>query len=77
MVVSVAGMGCRYTGPSADLAALVSLEAYSPLGTGSNLVAGCRPAGTELLDHTLAWNQQDLLHALPEFEHFYNEHRPH
>jgi transposase InsO family protein len=31
----------------------------------------------ELLDHTLIWNQAHLLHALREFEHFYNEHRPH
>src|SRR5258705_317547 len=31
----------------------------------------------ELLDRTLIWNQRHLLHALREFEHFYNEHRPH
>jgi putative transposase len=31
----------------------------------------------ELLDRTLIWNQPHLLHALREFEHFYNEHRPH
>jgi putative transposase len=31
----------------------------------------------ELLDRTLIWNQQHLLHALREFEHFYNGHRPH
>jgi transposase InsO family protein len=30
----------------------------------------------ELLDRTLIWNQRHLLHALREFEHFYNEHRP-
>jgi hypothetical protein len=30
-----------------------------------------------LLDRTLIWNQAHLLHALREFEHFYNEHRPH
>jgi putative transposase len=29
----------------------------------------------ELLDRTLIWNQRHLLHALREFEHFYNEHR--
>ncbi|MEU9214873.1 integrase core domain-containing protein, partial [Streptomyces sp. NPDC048415] len=34
----------------------------------------CRP---ELLDRTLIWNQSHLLHALREFETFYNEHRPH
>jgi transposase InsO family protein len=31
----------------------------------------------ELLDRTLIWNQHHLLHALREFEIFYNEHRPH
>jgi transposase len=31
----------------------------------------------ELLDRTLIWNQHHLLHALREYETFYNEHRPH
>src|SRR5260221_7332200 len=31
----------------------------------------------ELLDRTLIWHQQHLLHALHEFEYFYNDHRPH
>ncbi|MDZ5446988.1 integrase core domain-containing protein [Micromonospora sp. 4G57] len=31
----------------------------------------------ELLDRTLIWNQHHLLHALREFEEFYNCHRPH
>jgi putative transposase len=31
----------------------------------------------ELLDRTLIWNQRHLLHALHEFEIFYNGHRPH
>jgi transposase InsO family protein len=31
----------------------------------------------ELLDKTLIWNQSHLLHALREFETFYNQHRPH
>jgi putative transposase len=31
----------------------------------------------ELLDRTLIWNQRHLLHALREFEDFYNGHRPH
>ncbi|MEV4139341.1 integrase core domain-containing protein [Dactylosporangium sp. NPDC049742] len=30
-----------------------------------------------LLDRTLIWNQRHLLHALREFEQFYNGHRPH
>jgi putative transposase len=31
----------------------------------------------ELLDRTLIWNQRHLLHALHEYEQFYNSHRPH
>jgi putative transposase len=31
----------------------------------------------ELLDRTLIWNQRQLLHALREYERFYNLHRPH
>jgi len=31
----------------------------------------------KLLDRTLIWNQRHLLHALREFEDFYNGHRPH
>ncbi len=31
----------------------------------------------ELLDRTLIWNQRHLIHALREFEQFYNSHRPH
>jgi putative transposase len=31
----------------------------------------------ELLDRVLIWNQRHLLHALREFERFYNGHRPH
>ncbi|QKZ17627.1 integrase core domain-containing protein [Streptomyces chartreusis] len=31
----------------------------------------------ELLARTLIWNQRHLLHALREFESFYNGHRPH
>jgi len=31
----------------------------------------------ELLDRTLIWNQAHLLHALREFEQFYNSRRPH
>jgi transposase InsO family protein len=31
----------------------------------------------ELPDRTLIWNQPHLLHALHEYEHFYNTHRPH
>jgi transposase InsO family protein len=31
----------------------------------------------ELLDRTLIWDQRHLLHALRDFESFYNSHRPH
>lgn len=31
----------------------------------------------ELLDRTLIWNQLHLLHALRQFEDFYNLHGPH
>jgi hypothetical protein len=31
----------------------------------------------ELLDRTLIWSQAHLLHAMREFEQFYNAHRPH
>ncbi len=31
----------------------------------------------ELLDRTLIWHQPHLLHALRQFEEFYNGHRPH
>jgi hypothetical protein len=31
----------------------------------------------ELLDRTLVWNQAHLLHALHEYDAFYDAHRPH
>ena len=36
-----------------------------------------RTCRRELLDRTLIWNQKHLLHAVHEFEYFYNGHRPH
>jgi putative transposase len=36
-----------------------------------------RSCRAELLDRTLIANQAHLLHALREYETFYNEHRPH
>jgi putative transposase len=36
-----------------------------------------RTCRRELLDRTLIYNQRQLLHALREFETFYNAHRPH
>ncbi|WP_238545555.1 transposase [Streptomyces milbemycinicus] len=38
------------------------------------MIQTCR---REFLDRTLIGNQRHLLHALQEFEPFYNEHRPH
>jgi putative transposase len=37
-------------------------------------IKSCR---AELLDRTLIWNQAHLLHALREYETFYNQHRTH
>jgi transposase InsO family protein len=37
-------------------------------------IRSCR---TELLDRTLIWNQAHLLHALREYETYFNQHRPH
>ncbi|GAB2968939.1 integrase core domain-containing protein [Saccharothrix stipae] len=37
-------------------------------------ISSCRH---ELLDRTLIWNQRHLLHALRQYEQFYNTHRPH
>ena len=37
-------------------------------------VRSCR---RQLLDRTLIWNQRHLLHALQEYEQFYNRLRPH
>ena len=37
-------------------------------------IQSCR---RDLLDRTLVWNQTHLLYALREYEHHYNEHRPH
>lgn len=36
-----------------------------------------RTCRRELLDRLLIWNQRHLLHALREYERFYNLHRPH
>jgi putative transposase len=43
-------------------------------GVMERWVQTCR---RELPDRTLIWNQRHLLHALREFEQFYNAHRPH
>ncbi|MET7905425.1 integrase core domain-containing protein [Streptomyces sp. NPDC005355] len=43
----------------------------------SNMERWVQTCRQELLDRTLIWNQRHLLHALREFEQFYNSHRPH
>ncbi|AQW49574.1 integrase core domain-containing protein [Streptomyces violaceusniger] len=43
----------------------------------SNMERWVQTCRHELLDRTLIWNQRHLLHALREFEQFYNSHRPH
>ena len=35
-----------------------------------------RTCRRDLLDRALVWNQRHLLHALREYEVFYNTHRP-
>jgi hypothetical protein len=60
--------------------AITVSAATTPLLTGidrinePHRVQTCR---RELLDRTLIWNQHHLLHAVREFEAFYNTHRPH
>lgn len=41
------------------------------------MVRWVRACHHELLDRTLIYDQQHLLHALQEYERFYNLHRPH
>jgi transposase InsO family protein len=36
-----------------------------------------RTCRREVLDRTLIWNHRHLVHALSEYERFYNLHRPH
>jgi hypothetical protein len=43
----------------------------------SNMERWVQTCRRELLDRTLIWNQRRLLHALREFEDFYDGHRPH
>ncbi|MGW5867324.1 integrase core domain-containing protein [Streptomyces sp. NPDC055239] len=43
----------------------------------SHMERWVRTCRRELLDHTLIWNERHLRHTLREFEHHYNEHRPH
>jgi putative transposase len=68
----------------AALDALLADEGIETVKTGVRMprmnsimerwIRSCRE---ELLDRTLIWNQAHLLHALREYEQFFNEHRPH
>ena len=45
--------------------------------TNSTIERWAQTCRHELLDRTLIWNQTHPLHALRQFEYFYNEHPPH
>ena len=77
-VAAVLGL-CLFRRESYDLV-LARVVPASP----KQLLDGGPPSGQalstcrrELLDRTIIWNQQHLLHALREYERFYNGHRPH
>jgi integrase-like protein len=53
---------------------LASVSATRPNAIMERWIRTCR---TELLDCNLILNQTHLLHALREYEDFYNHHRPH
>lgn len=53
---------------------IVTTASTFPAQTRSWNAETCRH---ELLDQTLIWNQAHLLHALGEFEAFYDQHRSH
>jgi putative transposase len=83
------GMGFACTAPECafDVQAVVELSAVAvpPLlrdpfimpRMNSIMERRVRTCRRELLDRTLIWNQRHLLHALREYERFYNLHRPH
>ena len=68
----------------AALDALLAHEGIETVKTGVRMprmnslmerwIRSCR---AELLDRTLIWNQAHLLHALREYQQFFNNHRPH
>jgi transposase InsO family protein len=61
----------------ADAGIEVVLSGARMLRVNSIMERWVQTCRRELLDRTLIWNQSHLLHALREFEHFYNGHRPH
>ena len=61
----------------ADAGVKVVLSGVQTPRMNSIMERWVRTCRHELLDRTLIWNQRHLLHALHEFECFYNGHRPH
>jgi transposase InsO family protein len=61
----------------ADAGIKVVLSGVRMPRMNSIMERGVQTCRHELLDRTLIWNHTHLLHALREFEHFYNEHRAH
>jgi putative transposase len=61
----------------ADAGITVVLSGIQVPRTNATMERWVRTCRRELLDRTLICNQQHLLHALREYEHFYNLHRPH
>jgi putative transposase len=71
-MVPVRGLGRGFAAMTAPTSAAQAWPAMNSIM--ERWVQTCRH---EFLDRTLIWNQRQLLHALREFEQFYNEHRPH
>jgi putative transposase len=61
----------------ADAGIQVVLSGVQMPGMNSIVESWVQRCRRELLDRTLIWNQRHLLHALREYERFYNSHRPH
>jgi hypothetical protein len=65
---------CRLSVSVAAAQRCTQRRSDAPDGRGDgSWVRTCR---RELLDRTMIFNQRHLLHALREYEVFYNEHRP-
>ena len=61
----------------ADVGIKVVLSGIQVPRTNAIMERWVRTCRRELLDRTLIYNQRHLLHALREYERFYNRHRPH
>jgi putative transposase len=61
----------------ADVGVTVILSGVQVPRMNSVMERWIRSCRRELLDRTLIWNQAHLIHALHEYEQFYNTHRPH